>query len=95
MSATTPELERIRSEIVADPENAWAVAANYEPIYVADKAARIVVVGQAPGRKAQESKIPWNDASGARLIDWLVSRRRNVSRPVAVRPPPDGLLLPG
>jgi uracil-DNA glycosylase len=71
MSATASDLERIRSEITADPENAWAATANYRPIYVADAAARIVIVGQAPGRKAQESGIPWNDASGARLIDWL------------------------
>jgi len=71
MSTTTPDLERIRSEIIADPENAWAVAAKYQPVYIADAAARILIVGQAPGRKAQESGIPWNDASGARLIDWL------------------------
>lgn len=71
MSETASDLERIRSEIIAHPENAWAAAANYQPVYVADAAARILVVGQAPGRKAQESGIPWNDASGARLIDWL------------------------
>src|SRR5690349_8561368 len=68
---STSELERIRREIVSAPENAWAAAMGYEPLYVADAAARIVVVGQAPGRKAQESGIPWNDASGVRLIDWL------------------------
>ncbi|PZG16186.1 uracil-DNA glycosylase family protein [Nonomuraea aridisoli] len=71
MSSTASDLERIRAEITADPDNAWAAAANYQPIYVADTAARIAIVGQAPGRKAQESGIPWNDASGARLIDWL------------------------
>jgi uracil-DNA glycosylase len=71
MSRKPSELERIRSEITADPDNAWAAAANYQPIYVADAASRIAIVGQAPGRKAQESGIPWNDASGVRLIDWL------------------------
>jgi uracil-DNA glycosylase len=71
MSGTPSDLDQIRSEIAADPENAWALAVNFQPIYVADAAARIVIVGQAPGRKAQESGIPWNDASGARLIDWL------------------------
>lgn len=71
MSRTSSELERIRSEITGHPDNAWAAAVNYEPLYVADAAARIVIVGQAPGRKAQESGIPWNDASGTRLIDWL------------------------
>jgi uracil-DNA glycosylase len=71
MSAATSDLARIRAEIIADPENAWAAAVAYQPLYVADAAARIVIVGQAPGRKAQESGIPWNDASGIRLLEWL------------------------
>jgi len=33
------------------------------------------LVGQAPGLKAQQSGIPWNDASGEKLRSWLdVSR---------------------
>jgi uracil-DNA glycosylase len=68
---TSSELDHIRSAIIGDPGNSWAAAAGYQPIYVADTSARILVVGQAPGRKAQESGIPWNDASGTRLIDWL------------------------
>jgi len=71
MAGTQSNLDQIRAEIAADPENAWALAVNFEPIYVADAAARIVIVGQAPGRKAQESGIAWNNASGVRLIDWL------------------------
>lgn len=71
MSRASSDLGRIRSEITGHPDNAWAASVGYRPIYVADAAARIVIVGQAPGRKAQESGIPWNDASGTRLIDWL------------------------
>lgn len=88
MSATASDLERIRSEIIADPDNAWAAAVNYQPIYVAHAAALVVIVGQAPGRKAQESGIPWNDASGARLIQWL-----GVDEPV-FRDPSRFALLP-
>jgi uracil-DNA glycosylase len=34
-----------------------------------------VIIGQAPGIKAHESQIPWNDQSGDRLRHWLqVSR---------------------
>ncbi|MGY2700729.1 uracil-DNA glycosylase family protein [Nocardioides sp. HB32] len=68
---TSSELDRIRAAIIADPDNAWAAAVAYRPIYVADASARVLVVGQAPGRKAPESGVPWNDASGSRLIDWL------------------------
>ena len=37
----------------------------------AHASARVLVVGQAPGRRVHETGIPWNDASGRRLRDWL------------------------
>jgi uracil-DNA glycosylase len=33
--------------------------------------ARLLIVGQAPGRRVHVSGIPWNDPSGERLRDWL------------------------
>lgn len=33
--------------------------------------ARLLIVGQAPGAKVHASGIPWSDASGVRLRDWL------------------------
>src|SRR3546814_1148236 len=33
--------------------------------------ARVMIVGQAPGTRVHLSGIPWNDASGRRLRDWL------------------------
>jgi len=63
--------ESVREAIVNDPENAWAQEHGYLPLYTAGPRARIAVVGQAPGRKAQESGIAWNDASGATLFSWL------------------------
>ncbi len=38
---------------------------------VSDTAARILIVGQAPGTRVHASGIPWDDASGKRLRDWL------------------------
>ncbi len=32
---------------------------------------RVLLIGQAPGRRAHESGIPWNDPSGDRLREWL------------------------
>ena len=64
-------LDLIRAEIVADPSNAWAAELGWEPLYSVSEGARIVLVGQAPGRKAQESRKPWNDASGVKLRTWL------------------------
>ena len=41
------------------------------PVLAASATARILIVGQAPGRRVQESGIPWSDASGQRLRSWL------------------------
>ncbi|PJJ65621.1 uracil-DNA glycosylase family protein [Compostimonas suwonensis] len=65
------ELDEIYTAIVDDPQNAWAKEAGYRPLYAAAESARVAVIGQAPGRKAQESGIPWNDASGVTLRSWL------------------------
>jgi uracil-DNA glycosylase len=33
--------------------------------------ARLLIVGQAPGRRVHQSGVSWNDASGGRLRDWM------------------------
>ncbi len=41
------------------------------PVLRASVNARLLIVGQAPGTKVHASGIPWDDASGDRLRDWL------------------------
>ena len=41
------------------------------PIVSAHRSARIVIIGQAPGKRVHESGIPWDDPSGKRLREWL------------------------
>jgi uracil-DNA glycosylase len=41
------------------------------PVLQMHAAARILLVGQAPGRKVHESGVPFDDASGERLRHWL------------------------
>ena len=41
------------------------------PILQCHNSARILIAGQAPGRKVHESGIPFQDASGDRLRSWL------------------------
>lgn len=41
------------------------------PVLRASSSARLLIVGQAPGSKVHASGIPWDDASGRRLRDWL------------------------
>jgi uracil-DNA glycosylase len=45
---------------------------NYpKPIIRASSKAKILVIGQAPGQKVQISGVPWDDASGKSLREWL------------------------
>lgn len=58
-------------EINQDSMNASFYARGWPPVYTASPRSRIVLVGQAPGRIAQETRTPWNDASGRTLRQWL------------------------
>jgi uracil-DNA glycosylase len=45
---------------------------NYpNPIIRANINSKILIIGQAPGQKVQDTGIPWNDASGKALREWL------------------------
>ncbi len=41
------------------------------PVLRASSSAKILVIGQAPGTKVHASGIPWDDASGKRLREWM------------------------
>lgn len=41
------------------------------PVVSAARDSRILIIGQAPGRKVHETGIPWNDRSGDQLRNWL------------------------
>ena len=66
-----PTLAQITQSIMQDPDNQSFTAKGIEPLFAAPTTARINIVGQAPGIKAQESRLYWNDKSGDRLREWL------------------------
>jgi uracil-DNA glycosylase len=41
------------------------------PVFQIDPKARILIAGQAPGRRVHETGIPFNDPSGDRLRTWM------------------------
>lgn len=41
------------------------------PVLQIDPGARVLIAGQAPGRRVHESGVPFQDASGERLRDWM------------------------
>jgi uracil-DNA glycosylase len=69
MGAVT--IAELRAAVAADPDNAAFTARGWTPVFAASPASRIVLVGQAPGAKAQASGMPFTDASGAALLEWL------------------------
>lgn len=57
--------------ICADRFAATATAHEPRPVVWIGEGARIIVAGQAPGLRVHESGKPFDDASGARLREWL------------------------
>lgn len=65
------------------------------PVVVADPRARILVAGQAPGRRVHESGIPFDDPSGERLRNWLGVTREEFYAPSSFAFLPMGFCYPG
>lgn len=65
------------------------------PVVQAGKGARLLIVGQAPGRIVHETGIPWNDASGDTLRVWLGLQRETFYDESRVAIVPTGFCYPG
>ena len=57
--------------------------------------AKILIAGQAPGRKVHESGVPFDDASGNRLREWLGVAREAFYDPQQCAILPMGFCFPG
>ena len=64
-------LDQILYMIKDDPMNQSYTKEGYDPLYILSEHSKIMIVGQAPGIKAQMSGLTWNDLSGDRLREWL------------------------
>jgi uracil-DNA glycosylase len=65
------ELERLLRDIRACRLCEAFLPVGPNPVLRASAQARLLIVGQAPGKRVHASGIPWDDASGRRLRDWL------------------------
>ena len=64
-------IEDIRQAIIADPENKDFTKRGIFPLFEAHETARIVLVGQAPGSRAEATGLYFRDPSGDNLRAWL------------------------
>lgn len=65
------------------------------PVFAVHPKARVLIIGQAPGRKVHETGIPWDDASGKRLRDWLGVDTQTFYNPEIFALLPMGFCFPG
>src|SRR5262245_3611414 len=66
-----------------------------KPVFRVGKRARLLIVGQAPGRLVHESGIPWDDRSGDVLRAWLGMDREAFYDTSHIAIVPMGLCYPG
>ena len=88
-------LNDIKDLIMQDEMNKSYTKQGYEPLYLVHPDARILVVGQAPGIKAQMSGLTWNDLSGDRLREWLCGSREDFYNPKLFSMMPMDFYYPG
>lgn len=65
------------------------------PVLQLDGTARLLIIGQAPGSKVHRSGVPWDDASGDRLREWLKLDRSAFYDAARVAILPIGFCYPG
>ncbi len=91
----SPAVAQLLEEVRACRHCAAALPHPPRPVLQLDPRARILIAGQAPGRRVQESGVPFDDPSGDRLRDWLGLDREAFYDPGRVAILPMGLCYPG
>lgn len=66
-----PDLEQLLSAVRACRACEKHLPLGPRPVLRAGEAARVLIVGQAPGVRVHASGIPWDDPSGERLRAWM------------------------
>ncbi len=89
--ATALLLQQVRACTLCAPHLPLGV----RPVLQVHPAARILVVGQAPGIRVHNSGIPFDDASGDRLRAWMGITRDVFYEPTLMAIVPMGFCYPG
>jgi len=91
MTILTTLIEEVRAcTLCAD-----YLAHGVRPILQIDSSAKILIAGQAPGRKVHESGIPFDDASGDRLRQWMGVSKETFYNAKEIAILPMGFCYPG
>ena len=85
----------LRREIAACRLCAAQLPLGPRPVCQLGAGARVLIIGQAPGRRVHESGRPFDDPSGRRLRDWMGIDEAEFYDPERVAITPMGLCFPG
>jgi uracil-DNA glycosylase len=88
-------LSRVSAEARACTLCAELLPYEPRPVFRVGRGARLLIVGQAPGRRVHETGIPWNDPSGDVLRAWLAMERGEFYDTSRIAIVPTGLCYPG
>lgn len=65
------------------------------PVVQLNVNSKIIIIGQAPGKRVHETGIPWNDASGKKLREWMGIDEATFYDPLVFSIMPMGFCYPG
>ena len=93
--AREPDLDELLAEVRGCRVCEAHLPLGPRPVLRARAPARLLIVGQAPGTRVHETGIPWNDASGDRLREWLTMDRDAFYDESRIAIVPMGFCYPG
>lgn len=64
-------IREFKEKLREDERNKAYSKRGIDPIFQINKDSKILIIGQAPGKRVEETGILFNDKSGERLVDWL------------------------
>lgn len=88
-------MEKLLTDIANCTVCANSLPLGPRPVVAASKTSKILIIGQAPGTKVHASGIPWDDASGSRLRDWMNIEKDVFYDPLKIAIVPMGFCYPG
>lgn len=91
----TTDLDLLLTDIRACRQCVAHLPHGPRPIVQAGSGARILVIGQAPGTRVHACGVPWNDASGERLREWMGIVPKIFYDPERIALMPMGFCYPG
>lgn len=81
------KFDKIIKRLKEDSRNKSYTDRGIPPIFQVSPKAQILIIGQAPGKKVEESLIPFNDKSGEKLVQWMgIDRDTFYSEKIAILP---------